>query len=585
MKKTAFTFFILSVVLLIFLNACFLFPQKTGEIHLETTKEVELIIGDKEDDEIEIEKIPIEAFFEVFQPGSDGVDFFTNNPVFFIASDSKGPEDLTYNWKINGQIVLSGEKTSYIFDQTGKYTILLEVRNGSTADTKTIEINVIDLKTSVLMSKGHDLFVEISYLIKNQGPSKINSMEIRMDTPQTSNPFQEIKEITLNHDTYKQEYDHDYNLITMLQFNEIEKEEQLRVSMLIEVRLYEFDFTKPDSKDYQYDLGDIELIKYTQSEYYLDSEDSEIKRIANEITEGIPDPYSISKALYEYVIEKLEYDFQRLDEKDYKFLKASEILKLNKGICTDYSILYAALLRAKGIPAKVVLGVPVFAIVTESEGYSEYGHAWVEAKLPYYGWVPLDITNESPFMSYNYFLNLKTFEGIDGFYDSKKTDYSIGVFYRYSNGTAEIEKEINYKISGLDKKEITVLEERDFLNNLYSVIDEYSMAINHVNLQRTEAWIFNDPEQIALEESLYSKFKEIEAKLSFADHPVSYETDMQNLRAIASYISFYKEEQIKSMRSEQFEKSVENNEKCIENLNLLTDYYNKMLKIYNEKYN
>ncbi len=587
MKKIILTVLTLAAFLLMSLNACFLISQETIENNTETIIKAESI---KENEENkgetgpEIEEIQVEAFFEISQPGSSGGNFFTNNPVFFIASESKGLEDLTYQWTINGQIVLSGEKISHVFKKAGIYPIILEVFDGQVSDKKTIEISVIDLKTNLNNAKSQDVLVEITYLIKNQGPSKINIMEVRIDTPQTNFPFQEIREITLNHDIYKQDYDSNYNLITMFEFNEIEKGEQTVVSMLIDATLYEFDFMETDPEIYAYEADDIDLIQYTKSEYYIDSDDIEIIKIANEITESITDPYYIAKALYEYVIEKLEYDFKRLDEKDYRFLKASEILKLNEGICSDYSILYAALLRAKGIPAKVVLGIPVFAIVAENEGYLEVGHAWVEAKLPYYGWVPLDITNESAFMSYNYFLNLKTFEGIDGFYDAQRSDYPIGIFYRYNNGTAQIEKEINYKVSGIDKKELTVLEERDFLNSLYSVINEYTMAINHVNSLRTETWIFNDPEQIALEESLFHKFKEIETKLSFADHPVSYATDVQNVRTFASYISFYKEEQVNNMKNNQFEKSLENNAKCVENLNLLIDYYNEMLKIYNEKY-
>jgi PKD repeat protein len=588
MKKITLTILAFAAFLLMSLNACFLFSQETSENNTETTIKAESVIQNEENKNetgLEIEKIQAEAFFEIFQPGSSGGNFFTNNPVFFIASESIGLEDLKYQWRINEQIVSSGQKTSYIFKKAGIYPIALEVFDGQASDKRIIEINVIDLKTNIINTRSHDVLVEITYFIKNQGPSKINNMEVRIDTPQTNFPFQEIRKTTLNHDVYTQDFDSNYNLITMFEFNEMENGEQTVVSMLIDATLYEFDFIEPDPGADAYDAGDMDLITYTQSGHYIDSDDFEIKKIANEITEGITDPYHISKALYDYVIEKLEYDFKRLDENDYKFLKASEILKLNEGICTDYSILYAALLRAKGIPAKVVLGIPVFAIVAENEGYLEVGHAWVEAKLPYYGWVPLDITNESAFMSYNYFLNLKTFEGIDGFYDSENPEYPIGIFYRYSDGTAQIEKEIKYKVSGLEKKELMVLEERDFLNSLYSVINDYTMAINHVSSLRTESWIFNDPDQIALEESLLHKFKEIETKLSFADYPVSYEIDVQNVRTIASYIGFYKEEQVSNMKNNQFEESLENNAKCVENLNLLIDYYNKMLKIYNEKYN
>jgi transglutaminase-like putative cysteine protease len=585
MKKIPYLLLILLIVIGLPLASCSLYPQEAYEQGegSESVSEVELPVH--EEAPVFEEKAEAVALFEVFQHLGDGSYFFTNNPIFFDASASKGPRDLSYKWKINGENSIDGPKTSYIFEQAGTYSIELEIFNGKLLEKTSTEINVKEIDSNINKTKGHELIIEVVYLIKNKGPSKIENMEVVMDTPQTNYPFQQVKGITLNHGQYSQTYDKDYNLLTKLQFENIEKDEEIEVKMTIEVKAYEFDFPKLGSNEQSYRPGDFDLLRYTGSEDFIDSDNEKIRKKAEEITAGLTEPFQIAEALYRYVTEKMEYDYSRLDEKDFKFLKASEILDLDKGICTDYSILYAALLRSKGIPAKVAVGIPVYSIASKSEGYLEYGHAWVEAKLPYYGWVPLDITSETPFMSYNYFLNLKTFEGIESFYDSGSHDNPIGVFFRYGNGKVEIDKQINYMVRGFDKKDITVLEEKDFLNSLYPLINEYFLAINHVNSQRPEGWVFNDPDQILLEESLLKKFRETEAILANKTFPHYYSNDMQSIISLASYVGYYKQEQLSSMKDDLFEQTVEHNGKVRETLDKLVDYYNGMLKKHNDKYN
>lgn len=67
---------------------------------------------------------------------------------------------------------------------------------------------------------------------------------------------------------------------------------------------------------------------------------------------------------------------------------ASEILRTKEGVCRDHAVLMAALLRAAGIPSKLVSG-----LVYQDGAF--YYHAWVEA---WSGneWVGLDSTRPSP---------------------------------------------------------------------------------------------------------------------------------------------------------------------------------------------
>lgn len=60
---------------------------------------------------------------------------------------------------------------------------------------------------------------------------------------------------------------------------------------------------------------------------------------------------------------------------DQGFEIASVVARRRTGDCTEHAVLTAALARAAGLPARVVLGL---ALVETASGYEAYGHAWTE---------------------------------------------------------------------------------------------------------------------------------------------------------------------------------------------------------------
>ena len=86
--------------------------------------------------------------------------------------------------------------------------------------------------------------------------------------------------------------------------------------------------------------------------------------------------------LGEYVRRNMNYSITQM-----KVENSSWIMENKRGVCSHYTILFMALARSLGIPARFVSGV---AYSNKDKVLRE--HAWAEVWLPEEGWIPYDIT-------------------------------------------------------------------------------------------------------------------------------------------------------------------------------------------------
>lgn len=105
--------------------------------------------------------------------------------------------------------------------------------------------------------------------------------------------------------------------------------------------------------------------------------------------------------IYKWIGSNIKYDWQKYDDIIYsngisdKF-GAVNAFSTHKGVCEDYSDLYAAMARAVGLKVRIIVGQGLSA-------GSWGGHAWNEVYLPdEKKWIPLDTTWA---VSGNYFDN------------------------------------------------------------------------------------------------------------------------------------------------------------------------------------
>lgn len=114
---------------------------------------------------------------------------------------------------------------------------------------------------------------------------------------------------------------------------------------------------------------------------YLQINDEKVQQHAKAAVGSLTDPAAIAKAMETYVQ-------QNLAKKNFSTALASagEVARNLEGDCTEHAVLLAAMLRAKGIPSRVAVGL-VYIDSPPAFG----GHMWTEAHMNG-KWIPLDGT-------------------------------------------------------------------------------------------------------------------------------------------------------------------------------------------------
>lgn len=113
----------------------------------------------------------------------------------------------------------------------------------------------------------------------------------------------------------------------------------------------------------------------------------EIQRIIDDVQQQGSSPLVSAKHFCSYVYENFSY------QKGITTVETTldEIWRIKSGVCQDFAHILLVLLRSLKIPARYVSGY----ICPNKNGMRGEGatHAWVEAYIPFYGWLGLDPTN------------------------------------------------------------------------------------------------------------------------------------------------------------------------------------------------
>jgi transglutaminase-like putative cysteine protease len=131
-------------------------------------------------------------------------------------------------------------------------------------------------------------------------------------------------------------------------------------------------------------LSPMQYNDWTQNKEFTD--------LIDEITLEANTNDEIIKAIYDYMLDNFKYDYEKAANIGTGYNpQISLLLDKKEGICYDYSAIFSAALRYKGIPTKLVKGY-----TTHVNSY----HAWNEV-LTENGWVTVDTTVDAFYKLHN----------------------------------------------------------------------------------------------------------------------------------------------------------------------------------------
>jgi transglutaminase-like putative cysteine protease len=108
--------------------------------------------------------------------------------------------------------------------------------------------------------------------------------------------------------------------------------------------------------------------------------------LGKKITKDLKSNEDKVQAVYDYVIENIKYDYNKIKNIDDSYVPELDlVLSTGQGICYDYASLFAGVLRSQGIPTKLVKGYK-----NDLDAY----HAWNEVLIDE-NWVIIDTTYDA----------------------------------------------------------------------------------------------------------------------------------------------------------------------------------------------
>ena len=114
---------------------------------------------------------------------------------------------------------------------------------------------------------------------------------------------------------------------------------------------------------------------------------AEVLATAGSMINESTSPFSTAQIIAAFIYNNFEYKKGITSVET----KVDEIWKLKAGVCQDFAHILLVMLRMIGIPARYVSGY----ICPKNHELRGEGatHAWVEAYIPFHGWIGLDPTN------------------------------------------------------------------------------------------------------------------------------------------------------------------------------------------------
>jgi len=131
----------------------------------------------------------------------------------------------------------------------------------------------------------------------------------------------------------------------------------------------------PNRARFGYRGNDAEILEALKPNQFVQSDDENIQRLAREAVGETDNAAEAAKRIESFVANYIDDTTLSVG-----YASAAEVADSREGDCTEFAVLTAALCRAAGIPARIVVGVAYVDEFMEFENVFG-GHAWTEVYL------------------------------------------------------------------------------------------------------------------------------------------------------------------------------------------------------------
>lgn len=255
---------------------------------------------------------------------------------------------------------------------------------------------------------------QISQHVEPSAGTKIIKMSFVIPESFSSPTYnQTIENLNINMDPEPdiKKYKHDIrgNRILNVEWKELEK--PINIIMDFTAKTRTTLQTIKSSTKFPFKVSDEHINAYLASTGVVQSDNELIKKKTSELIQGVETEFDAVQRILSWVIDNMHYV---TPPKKYDALYS---FNTGRGNCQNYSHLSAALMRAAGIPVRIVNGVTLkkaFTVNIGSENYrfkmGQGRHSWIEVYFPDLGWIPFDPQQTELFVS-NRFIRIEV--GID----------------------------------------------------------------------------------------------------------------------------------------------------------------------------
>lgn len=130
-------------------------------------------------------------------------------------------------------------------------------------------------------------------------------------------------------------------------------------------------------------MPDIDRVYVYPNQYVWYTNDENAIKLSYDLCADLSDDSEKVDRIYDFIVQYLSYDDEKAATVEKGYIpNVDEILELRKGICFDYSALFASMLRAQNIPVRLVMGY-----VQPDNLYHAWNQVYIQGK-----WVWKDST-------------------------------------------------------------------------------------------------------------------------------------------------------------------------------------------------